>query len=73
MGAAFVTEGIIYSHLIGNDIGCFISLFQTSTLEKKFKIDKVMKNLSNLEFENISDKDDFNIGAKGKYKSLDRK
>lgn len=66
VGAAFVTEGIIYPHLIGNDIGCSLSLFQTSAFEKKFKIDKVMKNLNNLEFENTSDKDDFNIGTIGK-------
>ncbi|WML33369.1 RNA ligase RtcB family protein [Clostridium sp. OS1-26] len=66
VGAAFVTEGIIYPHLIGNDIGCSISLFQTSTYKKKFKIDKVMKNLNNIEFEKTSEKDEFNIGTIGK-------
>lgn len=62
VGAAFLTEGIIYPHLIGNDIGCSVSLFQTSIFEKKFKIDKVMKSLNNLEF----GKDEFNIGTIGK-------
>ena len=66
VGAAFVTEGIIYPHLIGNDIGCSISLFQTSIYKKKFKIDKVMKNLNNIEFEKTSEKDEFNIGTIGK-------
>lgn len=62
VGAAFLTEGIIYPHLIGNDIGCSVSLFQTSIFEKKFKVDKVMKSLNNLEFE----KGEFNIGTIGK-------
>lgn len=66
VGAAFITEGIIYPHLIGNDIGCSISLFQTSIFEKKFKIDKIMKILNKIEFEKSSDKDDFNIGTIGK-------
>ncbi len=66
VGASFVTEGIIYPHLIGNDIGCSISLFQTSIYKKKFKIDKVMKNLNNIEFEKASEKDEFNIGTIGK-------
>ncbi|MBV7276147.1 RNA ligase RtcB family protein [Clostridium sp. PL3] len=62
VGAAFLTEGIIYPHLIGNDIGCSVSLFQTSIFEKKFKVDKAMRSLNNLEFE----KDEFNIGTIGK-------
>ncbi|WPC43875.1 RNA ligase RtcB family protein [Clostridium sp. JS66] len=62
IGVAFLTEGIIYPHLIGNDIGCSVSLFQTSIFEKKFKVDKAMKSLNNLEFE----KDQFNIGTIGK-------
>ena len=66
VGAAFVTEKIIYPHLIGNDIGCSISLFQTSIFEKKFKIDKVMRNLENIEFEKDQERDSFNIGTIGK-------
>jgi len=30
VGAAFVTEGVIYPHLIGGDIGCGMALFKTS-------------------------------------------
>lgn len=66
VGAAFVTEGIIYPHLIGNDIGCSISLFQTSALKKKLKIEKVMKNLNNIDLIKVSDKDKFNLGTIGK-------
>ncbi|MDS0527047.1 RNA ligase RtcB family protein [Clostridium sp. SHJSY1] len=66
VGAAFITEGIIYPHLIGNDIGCSISLFQTSTLRKKFKVEKVMKNLNNIDLIKISDRDKFNLGTIGK-------
>src|SRR5215471_9779438 len=29
VGAAFVTEGLIYPHLIGGDIGCGMALFKT--------------------------------------------
>jgi release factor H-coupled RctB family protein len=29
IGAAFVTEGVIYPHLIGGDIGCGMALFKT--------------------------------------------
>lgn len=29
VGAAFVTDGLIYPHVIGGDIGCGIALFQT--------------------------------------------
>lgn len=29
VGAAFVTEGVIHPHLIGDDIGCGMSLFET--------------------------------------------
>ena len=29
VGAAFVTEGVIYPHLIGGDIGCGMALFKT--------------------------------------------
>ncbi|MDT8718760.1 RNA ligase RtcB family protein [Clostridium sp. 19966] len=66
VGAAFLTEGVIYPHLVGNDIGCSISLFQTSALEKKFKIDKIMKDLENFNLEKTSSADSFNIGTIGK-------
>jgi len=38
-GAAFITEGIIYPHLIGNDIGCGMALFATDLPRRKAKLD----------------------------------
>ena len=34
VGAVYITEGVLYPHLIGNDIGCGMSLFMTA-VEKK--------------------------------------
>lgn len=38
-GAAFVSEGIVYPHLIGNDIGCGVALFATDLPRRKAKLD----------------------------------
>jgi release factor H-coupled RctB family protein len=35
VGAAFVTEGVIYPHLIGGDIGCGVALFKTDLRRRK--------------------------------------
>ena len=35
VGAAFVTEGLIYPHLIGGDIGCGMTLWQTDLPRRK--------------------------------------
>lgn len=43
VGAAIITEGIIYPHLIGNDIGCGIAMFMTALAKRKFKIDRITK------------------------------
>ena len=40
IGAAFVTEGMIYPHLIGGDIGCGMALFKTGLLRRKAKLDR---------------------------------
>lgn len=48
-GAAFLSDGIFYPHLIGNDIGCGYSLRQTDIVRKKFKVDKAVKKLQNLD------------------------
>ncbi len=39
-GAAFVTDGIIYPHLIGGDIGCGMALFKTDLLQRDIKLDQ---------------------------------
>jgi release factor H-coupled RctB family protein len=40
VGAAFVTEGIIYPHLIGGDIGCGMALFKTDLDRRDVKLDR---------------------------------
>jgi release factor H-coupled RctB family protein len=32
VGAAIITEDIIYPHLVGNDIGCGMSMFMTEPI-----------------------------------------
>jgi release factor H-coupled RctB family protein len=40
VGAAFVTEGILYPHLIGGDIGCGMALFKTNLVRGDVKLDR---------------------------------
>ena len=40
VGAAFVTEGVIYPHLIGGDIGCGMALFKTDLVLHDAKLDR---------------------------------
>ena len=40
VGAAFVTDRLIYPHLIGGDIGCGMALFKTDLLRRKAKLDR---------------------------------
>ena len=40
VGAAFVTEGVIYPHLIGGDIGCGMALFKTDLVRCDAKLDR---------------------------------
>lgn len=49
VGAAFFSVGRIYPHLVGNDVGCGIGLWQTSLKTRKVKRDKWSKKLKNLE------------------------
>ena len=35
IGAAFITRGILYPQLVGNDIGCGMGLWQSDLLTKK--------------------------------------
>ena len=55
IGAAFLSKGIIYPHLVGNDIGCGMGLWQTDIEAAKFKLDKSVKKLTG--FESIWDGD----------------
>jgi release factor H-coupled RctB family protein len=49
VGAAFVTEGVIYPHLIGGDIGCGMGLFKTDLVRRDVKLDRWSKLQFNLE------------------------
>jgi release factor H-coupled RctB family protein len=40
VGATFVTEGVIYPHLIGGDIGCGMALFRTDLVRRDAKLDR---------------------------------
>src|SRR5215510_1030622 len=40
VGAAFVTEGVIYPHVIGGDIGCGMALFKTNLLRREANLDR---------------------------------
>jgi release factor H-coupled RctB family protein len=49
VGAVFVTEGVIYPHLIGGDIGCGMALFKTDLVRRDVKLDRWAKLQFNLE------------------------
>ena len=45
IGAAFLSERLIYPALIGNDIGCGMTLFDTGIPARKLKVDKLLRKL----------------------------
>jgi len=49
IGAAFVAEAQIYPHLVGNDIGCGMGLWQTDLAVRKFKAERSLRRLTGLE------------------------
>lgn len=49
VGAAFLTDSYIYPHLVGNDIGCGMSFWQTELMTGKIKLDKWTKDINDLE------------------------
>jgi release factor H-coupled RctB family protein len=49
VGAAFVTQDIIYPHVIGGDIGCGMALFKTDLLRRDVKLDRWAALRFNLE------------------------
>ncbi|HEY5910529.1 MAG TPA: RNA ligase RtcB family protein [Verrucomicrobiae bacterium] len=40
VGAAFVTEGLVYPYLIGGDIGCGMAVFETDLVRRDVKLDR---------------------------------
>lgn len=54
VGMAVLSQGRFYPHLIGNDVGCGMSLFETEVKKKKFKLDKWVTRLNSIrELEDI--------------------
>ena len=49
IGAAFFSTGKIYPALVGNDIGCGMSLWQSSIKLSRLNLDKLSKRLKNIE------------------------
>ena len=49
VGAAFVTEGVIYPYFIGGDIGCGMALFKTDLVQRDAKLDRWSKMFFHLE------------------------
>ncbi len=49
IGAAFFTTNKIYPALVGNDIGCGMSLWQTSAKVSKVNLDKLTKQFKDIE------------------------
>ena len=49
IGASFISEGYLYPHLVGNDIGCGMGLWKTDLKTKKIKLDRWTKQLKGLE------------------------
>ncbi len=49
VGAAFVTDGKIYPHFIGGDIGCGMALFKTDLVRRDAKLDRWAEKYFHLE------------------------
>lgn len=48
VGLALLSEGRIYPHIIGNDIGCGMGLYITGIKQKRFKQDKWVTRLNSI-------------------------
>jgi len=49
IGAVFESKDMIYPHLVGNDIGCGMMFMQTEIQLQKFKLDKIIRKIPNLQ------------------------
>ena len=49
VGAAFFSSGRFYPALVGNDIGCGMALWQTTVVAGKARLDKLDKQIGNLD------------------------
>ncbi len=48
VGMAVMSRGRFYPHLIGNDIGCGMSLFSTGIKRRRFKLEKCVTRLNSI-------------------------
>ncbi|MGS0943413.1 RNA ligase RtcB family protein [Pseudomonas luteola] len=49
VGAAFLSENVIYPALVGNDIGCGMALWQTDIRAGKLNLDKLERRLGSID------------------------
>lgn len=49
VGAAFLAKGILYPHLLGNDVGCGMALWSTDLRRRKMKREQWMRRLRDLD------------------------
>ena len=49
IGAAFITEGVFYPYLVGNDVGCGMGLWTTTLQSRKIKLDRWVNKLTDLD------------------------
>ena len=70
IGAAFLSQQKIYPALVGNDIGCGMSLWKTDIKTRKVNLDKFEKRLSNIDAPLGADWNAV-IGCRSRDKGLD--
>ncbi len=59
VGAAFVSSGLFYPHLVGNDVGCGMGLWQSDLSSKKTKLDRWERKLTGLDQPWMGDRHDW--------------
>lgn len=59
IGAVFASINMIYPHLVGNDIGCGMGLWQTNLRAEKLRLDKIERRLKGLDLEWDGDTNEF--------------
>jgi release factor H-coupled RctB family protein len=60
IGAVFACQGLIYPHLVGNDIGCGMGFWQTKLHKSQCKLDSWTKKLGTLEASDNSNRNNSN-------------
>lgn len=71
VGAAFFSVGRFYPALVGNDIGCGMALWQTDIVAGKAKLDKMDRQIANLD--DVIDEDEWEALVRHDATLLDRR